>query len=230
MINEKIRIFKESLNETLLEISALEINTEIVKDITPNHFIPWEAYQEIYLITKDYLQQKRIEESFWDRYLDLRYKLELEYALLLTNPASDLYKPNTVLPILTEPNLDWEQYEKRLPSPFNSDNPEIIIEIQILLKQPSFLRSLRKLGNIKSSLDLYHNNLTSKNKENQGFFAQTIIQLDGNIINRYSPELLKHPQQKLLFTLHQKSVTEAEKQWEGLLQLLVRLIKSFTKN
>lgn len=228
MNNEQI--FKESLNQTLLEVSALEISTEIVKEITPNHFIPWEVYRDIYIINKDYLQQKGIKESFGDRYLDLRCKLELEYALLLTNPASDLYKQNTVLPILTDSNVDWDKYETRLPSPLNSDDSEALIEIQILLKQPSFLRSLRKLGEIKINLDRYHQSLSEKRGKNQGFFAQTVIQLDGNIINRYSPELLKHPQQDLILDLHQKSVTEGEKQWEGLLNLLLRLVKKFSRN
>lgn len=223
-----LKNLRESLNQILIDVSALEINTIIVKEITPNHFIPWQAYRDIYPISPAYLQQQGIKESLWHYYLDLRFKLELEYALLLTNPLSKLYKPNTILPVLTQSNLDWNNYETRLPSILNLNNAETITEIKVLLQQPSFLRGLRKLAEIKSSLDNYNQVLQQQQieAEKQGFFAQTVIQLDGNIINRYSPELLNHPQQNLILNLHQISVREGEKQWEGLLNLLIKLVKN----
>jgi hypothetical protein len=220
-----LQTFKQSLNQLLLEVSALEINTIIVEEIIPSHFIAWEVYRDIYPISRQYLQQRGIEGSLGHRYLDLRRKLELEYALLLTDPHSELYTPNRILPILTQPNLDWDQDQTQLPSPLDANNSEAIAQVQILLQQPPFLRSLRKLGELKTNLDNYHQAIQPNQLGKERVFAQTIIQLDGNIINRYSQQLLKHPQQNLILTLHQKTVTAGEKQWQTLLEVLINLVK-----
>lgn len=230
MSNEvnSVKIFRQSLNKLLSEVSGLEVNTVIVKEINTNYFISWEVYRDIYPICRAYLQQQKIDESLFNHYFNLRRKLELEYALLLIDSTSELYQSNVVLPILTDGNLDLEKYQTQLPSPLNPNDSQAINQVQILLQQPTFLRSLRKLGEMKVDLDKYNQYLQQNSTEKDGFFAQTIIQLDGNIINRYSSQLLKHPQQNLILNLHHKNVNIGEKQWEGLLNLLIRFLTNLS--
>jgi len=225
---KKLKEFLTYLGEILSEIPALEINTMVVEEITGDNFIPWEVYRDIYPISRKYLAEKGIHKSLGDRYLALRSQLELEYALLLTDPSSEFYELSAVrenYPILKNPNINIDEIETKLPSPMKSGISSEIIEVQMLLHNSRFLSSLRKLGELKKALD-YRNQTLQKNPEkNPGItdiiFAQTVIQLNGNIINRYAQEIFDHPQKDLLLKTHQTSVETGQKQWLKFLRFIV---------
>ncbi|MEW6494041.1 MAG: hypothetical protein AB1589_16240 [Cyanobacteriota bacterium] len=246
-LHRNLNEFLQSLGEVLIDITALEVNTMVVEQITGAKFIAWEAYRDIYPISPEYLQQQGIHESLRDRYLELRKTLELEYALLLSDPNSEFYDA-TVLnsvsegnQILTNPSLAWYQLQTRLPDPLSPTNSEEILKAQKLLRSCRFLRSLRKLSELKAALDnrnqtlhrLQTQPLNSANPEvlhkavtTDMICAQTIIQLDGDVINRYAQEILNHPQRDVILQIHREGVTASEKQWRGLLEFVIHLVQA----
>ena len=197
----------ESLNLLLGEIASLEVNTSFVAKITTEKFIPWQAYQELYAVSRQHLAKLNIHLSLHEHYLRLRRQLELEYIFVLVNPKSELYdeiaskqiKPD--LAVLTQPNTDWENIASRLPDPLDADNSSTMLTLHQLLHNYPFLRSLRKLNNIKHILDR-HNQVLGQEKSVDIVYAQTRIQLDGQISNCYDQKLLNHPHQQTILELH----------------------------
>ncbi|MCP2730792.1 hypothetical protein [Limnofasciculus baicalensis] len=220
--------FFQSLDEVLLDITALEVNTMVVDSISGDKFSAWETYRSIYPISPDYLEEEGIHESLRDRYLDLRINLEQEYSLLLTNPNSDFFDPK----FLNNPSAGFPKTPTRLPNPIHPKNHEDIFKAQRLLTNCRFLRCLRKMAEVKTGLDCRNQKLLS-NPENQldrgiitdTIYAQTIIQLDGDVINRYSQDLFHHPQREVLLELHRDGVMASEKQWRGLLEFIIGLLQ-----
>ena len=246
-LNRTLTEFVQSLGEVLIDITALEVNTMVVEQISGSKFIAWEAYRDIYVISRDYLEQQGIHESLRDRYIDIRKSLELEYTLLLTNPTSDFYDPNVLASarepdqILTDPTVELHQIQTRLPDPVTPTNPEEILKVQRLLNDSSFLRSLRKQSELKAALDNRNKALQKKQEETPGFvesdvlakavktdmiYAQTVIQLDGDVINRYSQEIFDHPHRDMILQIHREGVTSGEKQWRGLLEFVIGLVQA----
>lgn len=238
--------FLQSLGEVLIDITALEVNTMIVAQISGEKFIPWETYRDIYPISGEYLEQRGVHESLRDRYLSLRKSLELEYTLLLTDPKSELYD-STVLDttqdnkILTDPTAELHEIQTQLPDPIRPTNPDEILKVQRLLNDSRFLRSLRKVGELKAALDNRNEALLKKQDELPGhvssdvvnravrtdlIYAQTVIQLDGDVINRYSQEIFDHPQREVILQIHKEGVTSGEKQWRGLLEFIIGLVRT----
>lgn len=226
-----------SINLLLSEVSAIEISTMIVDEITEEVFIPYEVYQAIYAISPESLAELGIAEKLRDRYLRLRRQLELQYALLLTNKESFLYNQKLAaevqadLPMLAQETTSWESLPCRLPPPVsNSQNKEYKLLSQLLV-EPSFRSVLRQLGNIKQDLDRRNLQLTNNSvKHNSAIisgvtYAQTVIQLDGKIINRYAAEIIQHPQQEAILKLHQQGVEAGENQWHKLLHFLTKIIR-----
>jgi len=238
--------FLQSLGEVLVDITALEVNTMVVAQITGDKFIAWEAYRDIYAISEDYLEQQEIHQSLRDRYLELRKNLELEYTLLLTNPSSEFYDPSVLNSargdgqILTDPTLKMHEIQTRLPDPVQPTSPEDILKAQRVLDNSHFLRSLRKISELKAALDNRNKALLKKQAEQEGYvksevlqksvktdmiYAQTVIQLDGDIINRYSQEIFDHPQRDTILLIHKEGVLAGEKQWRGLLEFIINLVQ-----
>ncbi len=239
--------FLQSLGEVLIDITALEVNTMVVERITGDKFIAWEAYRDIYPISQQYLEQQGIHQSLLERYIELRKNLELEYALLLSDPTSEFYDP-TVLEsatdgnqILTNPTLELHEMRSRLPDPINPTNSGEILKVRELLNNSRFLRSLRKISELKAALDNRNKALLRKRNEQLGriapdvlqkavttdlIYAQTVIQLDGDIINRYSQEILDHPHREVILQIHQEGVAAGEKQWRGLLEFIISLVQA----
>lgn len=226
-----------SMNSLLEDIPALEVSTTIVEEITPEIFIPWEVYQDIYQISPVYLQEKAIDPSLCDRYLDLRRRLELQYALLLVNPGSKLYnsklKPEVQLdlPILAKFSSNWSDILTRLPSPESlSDSDQKTLHK--LLDEPQFLTTLRQLRKLKNILDrkaLNIQKIASENSINNKIspditYAQTSIKIDGKIANRYSQEILELDiqQQQNILKLHNKGILAGEKQWHQLIKFVLK--------
>lgn len=236
--------FIESLSDLLLDITALEVNTMIVDRITADKFIAWEAYRDLYAIDRAYLEQHQIHESLRDRYLELRRTLELNYALSLANPNSSLYDPAKVaLPdhnrVLSDPTLEINEHNTQLPSPLKRTSAEDLLEVQQLLTDARFLRGLRKLRELKVALDhrnsillrmdaAYPGNspaVIAKAVKTDIIYAQTIIQLDGEIINRYSEVVVDHPHKELILKIHHENVAASERQWRGLLGFAIDIVR-----
>lgn len=239
--------FLKSLGDVLIDITALEVNTMVVEQITGEKFIPWEAYRDIYAISEVYLEQQGIHKSLCDRYIKLRKNLELEYTLLLTNPTSEFYEPTVVNSareddqILTDPTVELHELQTRLPDPIKPSSLEEILKVRKVLSDSRFLRSLRKMSELKTALDCRNKALHRKQDEQTGYaksdvlqkavttdiiYAQTVIQLDGDIINRYSQEIIDHPHRDVILQLHREGVTAGEKQWRGLLEFIIGLVQA----
>lgn len=243
-LESQLNYFVESLSDVLLEITALEVNTAIVERIGGNKFIPWEAYRSLYPLDRAYLEQYPVHESLLHRYLELRRTLELNYALCLSDPRSVLYDPAKIATpesnrILSESALEINEHNTQLPSPFKRTAADELLEVQQILADARFLRGLRKLGELKASLDSRNQTLLKMDAAYPGnspatiakavktdiIYAQTVIQLDGDIINRYSEAIVDHPHKEILLKIHQDSVAASERQWRGLLGFAVDLVR-----
>ncbi|MBE9127020.1 hypothetical protein IQ257_11625 [Coleofasciculus sp. LEGE 07092] len=219
--------FLQSLEDVLIDITALEVNTMVVEQISASKFIAWEAYREIYPISPDYLEQRGIHESLRDRYLDLRRLLEMEYRALLSEPNSELYQPTDLNTVAG----DDFTLTTRLPNPLQLNSPEEILNVQRLLRNCRFLRGLRKTWELKSALDNRNKTVNRSNPLQKAVItdticAQTVIQLDGEILNRYNREIFDHSQRDVILQIHRESVTASQKQWRGLLELIISLVQA----
>lgn len=230
--SQRLDRWLESFNTLLGEIASVEVNTSVVKKITPEKFIPWQAYISIYSISRANLEKFNIHSSLREHYLSLRRQLELEYAFLLINPQSELYDKEQSkqikrdLAILAQPNSDWEIIYSRLPNPFDSDNPSMMTAVHKLLRNYSFLRTLRKLEELKNTLER-RNQVLWQSKSADIVFAQTKIQLGGQISNCYAQKLLKSPHKQAILELHQEGVEAGEKHWQGVLEFLIKIVYKY---
>jgi len=237
--------FIQSLGNVLVDITALEVNTMVVERITGDKFNPWETYRDVYLIDRLYLEREGIHVSLRDQYLSLRRSLELDYALLCADPNSDLFDPAMLAnpskrQILTDPAMELTASTTHLPDPLQPATAESLCAVQRLLADGQFLRSLRKVGELKACLDNRNRSLARLEAAHPGgsaraiarevrtdmIYAQTVIQLDGDIINRYSQEILDHPHRDLILRIHNESVESGERQWRGLLGFVVELVQN----
>ena len=235
----KLKQWLTSMTSLLDNIPALEVTTTIIEEITPEVFIPWEVYQNIYQISPAYLQSIAIEPHLCDRYLDLRRRLELQYALLLVNPDSELYNSRlktevqTDLPLLTKSTTSWADIPNRLPSPESTSDRDQKT-CQKLLQEPQFLITLRQLGKLKDILDRKaapSQKITTEDTIDRQVtpnitYAQTSITIDGKIANCYSQEMLKLDlqQQKNIIELHNQGTLAGEKQWHHLIKFVLNII------
>ncbi|AFZ37437.1 hypothetical protein Sta7437_3955 [Stanieria cyanosphaera PCC 7437] len=228
--HSKFQQWLNSLTDSLGEVTALEINTTFVEEITKEQFIPWQVYQEIYLISRQQLQQIQIHSDLCDRYLQLRRQLELAYTLLLIDPASEFYdseqeaQAKQNLTILSQSNSEWERLPTQLPEPIPDPTKQTTVSVFNLLDNYYFLRTLRQLATVKQSLDQQNQLLNLKNNNSPAIYAQTKIQLDGKIFNCYSQAILTHPHQSQILNLHQNSIFWGEKQWSSLFKTIINLI------
>ena len=198
--------FVLGLGEVLTDITALEVNTMVVSQITGNKFVPGEAYRYIYAIPEQigdeqYFYERQIPPALYDRYYGLRKKMLMEYRQVLSDPVNDLYDP-----------------EERLPNP---DNPRDAEKLQALLSNGRFLRGLRKLEELRAAL----NSQDLKSESTDIIYAQTMMQLDGDIINRYHEQLLDFDYKELVIQIHNEGVNSGERQWRGLLEFMVGIIQ-----
>jgi len=238
-VNRNINHFLQSLGDTLIDFTALEVNTIVVDHISGHKFIAWEAYRDIYPISPDYLELQGIHESLRDRYLELRTSLEREYRGLLNDPTSELHDPTVYEQDNSSFANDFERTPTRLPNPLDLKSPETIVAIQRLLGNCRFLRGLRKLAELKAALDDRNQTvlrLVSQQPDQVEMIqrtiatdticAQTVIQLDGDVINRYDQSLFHHPQKEMILQIHREGVIASERQWRGLLEFIIGLIKA----
>ncbi|AFY37167.1 hypothetical protein Lepto7376_0770 [[Leptolyngbya] sp. PCC 7376] len=251
---QQLHEFVRSLGSVLADVSALEVNTMVVEQINGNKFIPWEVYRDIYPISRVYLEQQGYHPTLHKPYLDLRSQLELQYSLLLTDPSSAFYDPSVLeniremSPILTDPTIDSMDLPTRLPDPINPTDAAEVTRVRQLLNSGSFLCHLRKISELKAALDnrnrrlirqaISLTNTPSSQAEddinptstetvlNDVIYAQTVIQLDGDIVNRYAEELFRHPYKESILEIHRASLETSEKQWRGLMGFIIEIIQS----
>ena len=230
--SQRLDRWLESLNILVGEIASVEVNTSLVEKITTEKFIPWQVYQQLYTVSKLNLEKLNIDSSLHEHYLSLRRQLELEYAFLLVNPTSELYDEKISrqvkrdIKIFTQPNNDWENIPSRLPNPLDSDNRSVMIALHQLLRDYSFLRTLRKLGELKHVLDR-RNQVLGQSKSADIVYAQTRIQLGGQISNCYDQKLLNHPHRQTILELHKEGVEAGEKHWQGLLEFIITIVHKY---
>jgi hypothetical protein len=229
-LEQQIGYFTQSLDKFLADITTIEINTMVVDEITENRFISWESYRDIYLISGKYLAEIGIHDSLFERYLRLRRDLEIEYVLIASDRQSEFYDPNAAnSPLLSHHNTVLEEIPSSLPSPIEQADSQAIFKVQKILKYPQFVVSLRRISELKNALDKRNKKiLESSNFQQQlttdFLYAQTIIQLDGNIVNQYSRHLFDHPYKETLLKFHQHGVELGTKTWRELLVFIVQLI------
>ncbi|WGV24866.1 hypothetical protein [Halotia branconii] len=245
------------------DITALEVNTMVVEQISGAKFNAWQAYQTIYSINDpDYFDERGIpgdspqDQNLRNRYRSLFTQLEREYFYLIIDPKSNLYKL---------PNEKVERYQQRLeflkkqkhgnivetdpnyvklarpilppPTPviegensasWRKDWEENSQEIQELLDNDKFVRTLRKVAELKAALD--SGDATKSTIDI--IYAQTVMQLDGDIISRYHKELFQLPdyEKDLILKIHTEGVVAGEKQWRGTLDFLITLVQGIANS
>ncbi|WP_193196948.1 hypothetical protein [Nostoc sp. MG11] len=260
----------KSVKTLLDDITALEVNTMVVDQITGAKFNAWKAYQEIYSINdKDYFDIKNIpEEGLQGQNLRKRYKslfeqLEREYFYILLDnyldQDSEFYNPQDdrvrryqerleylkatkgkivesdekyvqlAEPILPPPSpvLDKKDKNNQFSDGTDKNHQENWFknckEIRKLFSHDEFLRSLRKISELKAALDSGDIQSTKIDI----IYAQTVMQLDGDIISRYHKQLFEEDEETkdLIIQIHKEGVIAGEKQWRGTLDFLINLVK-----
>ncbi|BCL35421.1 hypothetical protein [Nostoc sp. MS1] len=245
--------FVSSVQILVDDITALEVNTMVVSNITGNKFNAWEAYQEIYSINdKDYFSVKGIPEDspLRARYIDLFAQIEREYFYIiienveLNNRKVEQYHKRLQLlkevkkgnivesdpryvelarPILPPPTPVTDQGNSDNQNERQQEWEENLQEIQALLSNDKFVRSLRKIAELKAALD--GGDVTSSRTDT--IYAQTVMQLDGDIITRYHKDLFGLPEEtkNLILRVHNEGVVAGEKQWHGVLDFMINLVR-----
>lgn len=238
--------------QTLVDdITALEVNTMVVDRINASKFNAWEAYQVIYSIhDPDYFKAKGIPKESSERYTSLFDQLEREYFYLLLEEGSGFYNPQDERVKQYRQRLeDAKKYQSNLveadqenvklakpilpaPTPVLDDKDEnnqddwieAFKEIQTLLDNDKFVRTLRKMYELKAALD--SSNVRSTNIDI--IYAQTVMQLDGDIITRYHKDLfsLSEDAKNLIINTHNQGVISGEKQWRGTFSFLISFVQS----
>ncbi|WP_414575838.1 hypothetical protein [Anabaena sp. CCY 9402-a] len=249
--------FVSSVQVLVEDITALEVNTMIVNSISGTKFSAWEAYQEIYSINdKDYFDVMGIPEELHARYKSLFSELEREYFYLLIEDVnhtmndlqhekvrkyhqrlhllkelqrgkiveSDPRYVELARPILPAPAPVIDDINQEKQKNWEQEWQSNCDEIQALLNNEKFVRTLRKIIELKAALD--GGDVTSNKIDT--IYAQTVMQLDGDIITRYHKDLfdLSEDSKNLILQIHNEGVVAGEKQWRGILDFMINLVKS----
>ncbi|MBW4426786.1 MAG: hypothetical protein KME50_20635 [Nostoc desertorum CM1-VF14] len=255
-----------SVNGLVDDITALEVNTMVVEQITGAKFNAWQAYEEIYSINdKDYFdvkgipnsdnlnlteQEKTQADELRKRYTSLFSQLEREYFYILLEKSTETSEPDSRI-IQYQERLKYQVENKAnivptdqvyiklarpiLPAPApladEQDNQKKLRqrwqEIEELLNNGKFIRTLRKMSELKAALD--GGQITSVDIDI--IYAQTVMQLDGDIISRYHKKLFQLPEgdRDLILKIHNEGVVAGEKQWRGTLDFLISIVQSIAK-
>ncbi len=247
--------FRETIKEVLEEITSLEVNTMIVGRITMINFDAKEFYlqliEDVMYKTERGLQD--VKESLLNRSTALKKKGALlpqqtrapmlpkeaqiidEYRAELTSYNQDLESYKDAEKAFSDRqnssssedkdqfHLEQACYEQlskqvlKLNIPKNKDTGEIMIDGKAL-------RSLRKLWEFEQSV-----------LNGDRIYAQTKFSLDGDLTNRFIDDLFMPNKSRgkidpqmvgLVFDLHRQGVENAQRQWSGLIETCVGLIKN----
>ncbi|QFS45810.1 hypothetical protein [Nostoc sphaeroides] len=246
------------------DITALEVNTMVVDQITGAKFNAWQAYEDIYSINdKDYFGTKGIPnpddfpepektqaQELRNRYTSLFSQLEREYFYILLEQSNDnepdpriiQYQQRLKYQVEHKANIvpTDEEYIKLarpiLPAPtpvaVQEDNNQKTLrqrlqEIEELLNNGKFIRTLRKMSELKAALN--GGDITSVDVDI--IYAQTVMQLDGDIISRYHKKVfeLTEVDRDLILKIHNEGIVAGEKQWRGTLDFLINIVQNIAK-
>jgi len=95
------------------------------------------------------------------------------------------------------------------------------------LRSRQFVNVLQQLSKAKSTLDRRDRILRSSFRQNNIIdttYAQTSLQLNGKIVNRYAQAILGRSDRNLLLQLHEQSTATGEQQWRSLVGFVLSLI------
>jgi len=228
--------FVDTVGVIVRDITSLEVNTIVVSNISGSKFNPWQSYYNIYAISEpNYFDSKNIVSELEERYVNIFLQLEREYIYTLL--AKELESPSpkaqvvqgyrSRLKYIDENRLNSDGTKASqiaLPSPFDQESQvENYQKIAALVTDDKFVLTLRKVSEMKAALD--GGDVTSENVDT--IYAQTIIQLDGDIITRYHRDLfgLKESDKDLIMKVHNDGVVSGEKQWREVIDFLINFIK-----
>jgi hypothetical protein len=111
-----------------------------------------------------------------------------------------------------------------LPKPFQD------ARLDALLKNKNFVLRLRKLNELRSLLKKPRASETDNIYDN--IYAQTIIQLDGDVINYFHKRLFEETHtddRAFLMTIHRDAVTSGQQNWQNLLHLIFDMMSQIPK-
>ncbi|WP_236140357.1 hypothetical protein [Nostoc sp. CMAA1605] len=207
---------------------------------------------------KDYFEEMEIpaDAELRDRYRSLFSQLEREYFHILVEEGN--YKSNNLQnekvktyhqrlnllkeirrgniiesdpryvelarPILPAPAPVIEDINQENQTAWQEEWQRNCDEIQSLFQNDKFMRTLRKVIELKAALD--GGDVTSTKIDT--IYAQTVMQLDGDIITRYHRDLFDLPEdaKNIILQIHNEGVVAGEKQWRGILDFMINLVKS----
>lgn len=194
--------FLKSLGEVLEDFTALEVNTMIVSNISGNKFSAYLAYTGIYDMRRKMREDPDIPPDTKKRYRSILERLQVEY------------------------NICFGEHEAaELPNPHSPGFYQVLEKME---QNSRFRRSLRKLNEQKAAID--SGDIHSETVDL--IYAQTVMQLDGDVINRYHEKLFSDPKEKrdLILQIHNEGVEAGEEQWKGLLNFIVDLTQNILQS
>jgi hypothetical protein len=211
-IENSFKNFAKGLSNVFKDITALEVNTMVVSNITGAKFNPLKAYKLIYGL-KDEDQSKNNKNKPDQHKINktverLHEQLEMAYQ-------------QYCLKLKSEAPLQAASFPETLPNPNSEEGLNQVLQ---LLENSKFLLTLRKLKEVYALLegeDAAEANL------NDIISAQTVIQIDGDILNRFHKYLLdtNDSERKFLLNIHQQAVIAGEENWRELLKFIKELME-----
>lgn len=245
-IRETVNGFVEGMKDAVNDLSALEVNTMVVSEISGLKFNPRISYRLLYDISeldssglrhlKDRLREAVCEielEAAIDperkKQLELQQQelqLELQLKELQRQPqlGANTTKQNELKVKLAELQTTLNNELYKLPKPFQDTR------LDALLKNKNFVLRLRKLNELRSLLKKPRAAETDNIYDN--IYAQTIIQLDGDVINYFHKRLFEETHtddRAFLMTIHRDAVTGGQQNWQNLLHLIFDMMSQLPK-
>lgn len=244
--------FRETIKDVLEEITSLEVNTMIVGNIPMTKFDAKDFYRQlsdnIKYKTEEGLQN--VKESLLERSTQLKQKgfslpqqtstpLLPKEAAVIEEYRADLTCYNQDLEVYKEAEFIFNERKNSLDQ---SEKAKFLLEEScytelsrqlmkldiktdddgdVIVDSP-MIRYFRKLWEFEQSV-----------LNGDRIYAQTKFQLDGDLTNRFVDDLFMPSKSKidpkmaqLIFDLHRQGVENAQKQWSGLIDTCVNLVKS----
>ncbi|MDX2254227.1 MAG: hypothetical protein NW214_01790 [Pseudanabaenaceae cyanobacterium bins.39] len=225
---EKPSIFKKFttvLEYILQDITRLEVNTIIVSDIPVDNFDARNFYEDLMFLTPDGLKVVRKSLKKWDDYIQANQankewcENEREQHSRISSRCDKAEQSLIGVASFTGQQQERQQLYQELT--------DQVLKLNFLKDHrgrikpdASSIRFLRQLWE-------YQQNVLSGDR----IYAQTRLELDGDLTNRFLEDLLLPSHRKLdtstaktILDIHFGAVRNAEEQWTGLIQSCVDLI------
>jgi hypothetical protein len=245
-IRETVTGFVEGMKDAVNDLSALEVNTMVVSEINGLKFNPRISYRLLYDISeldssglrhlKDRLKEAICEielEAATDpektkklelQQQELQLQLQLKELQKQTQSVANTTKQDELKAKQAELQTMLNNELYQLPKPFQDPR------LDALLKNKNFVLRLRKLNELRSLLKKPRASETDNIYDN--IYAQTIIQLDGDVINYFHKRLFEETHtddRAFLMTIHRDAVTSGQQNWQNLLHLIFDMMSQIPK-